>query len=324
MKENITSKKCQFVSAKKALIFFTFFFILDIIEKKIFIFHLQIYMYKTLEDLEIQAEYEAKRRKKSPLKKLFWEIKVLFVIFILIFLWMYVVTNAQLLIDSVQDRVAPQTVQTFSQETTHSNVNLLSQQREKQKELDMLVEKYSDVVSLEKEIAPSMDQLLRERLNSYDFGFNLLPPTNRLVIPSINLDVPLVHMKMKDYEDFSAGTFDTELENWVVKYPTTPNPGAWGNAFFFGHTSQEYRKYNKYGTVFRNIPQLVPGDRIQVVREGELYEYRVVTTKIVSPRQVNETYMEYANLGKEYITLMWCYPIGRADKRMMVFAEIVQ
>ena len=60
---------------------------------------------------------------------------------------------------------------------------------------------------------------------------------------------------------------------------------------------------------------------IQVVREGELYEYRVVTTVIVTPKQVNTNYMQYVGIGKEYITLMGCYPIGRADKRMMVFAE---
>jgi LPXTG-site transpeptidase (sortase) family protein len=31
--------------------------------------------------------------------------------------------------------------------------------------------------------------------------------------------------------------------------------------------------------------------------------------------------MHYADKGKEYITLMGCYPIGRTDKRMMIFAE---
>ena len=60
---------------------------------------------------------------------------------------------------------------------------------------------------------------------------------------------------------------------------------------------------------------------IQVVREGVLYEYRVVSTEIVRPKEVNDTYTKYADLGKEYITLMGCYPIGRLDKRIMIFAE---
>jgi LPXTG-site transpeptidase (sortase) family protein len=60
---------------------------------------------------------------------------------------------------------------------------------------------------------------------------------------------------------------------------------------------------------------------VQVVWEGVLYEYKVIGTEIVTPKQVNATYMKYNDAGKEYITLMGCYPIGRTDKRMMVFAE---
>jgi LPXTG-site transpeptidase (sortase) family protein len=60
---------------------------------------------------------------------------------------------------------------------------------------------------------------------------------------------------------------------------------------------------------------------IQVIWEGVLYEYKVVKTVIVKPKEVNDAYMEYVNVGKEYITLMGCYPIGRTDKRMMIFAE---
>jgi hypothetical protein len=70
-----------------------------------------------------------------------------------------------------------------------------------------------------------MDHFLQHNLDSYDFSFNLLPPTNRLVIPAINLDVPLVETNINDYKDFTESTFDDDLENGVVKYPTTPNPG---------------------------------------------------------------------------------------------------
>ena len=166
-----------------------------------------------------------------------------------------------------------------------------------------------------------MDHYLQQNLDSYDFSFNLLPPTNRLVIPAINLDVPLVETNVHDYKKFTETTFDADLENWVVKYPTTPNPWEWWNAFFFGHTSQEYWKSNPYGTVFRRIPQLKENDKIQVVRDWVLYEYKVLKTVIVKPKEVNDTYVNFWEEGKEYITLMWCYPIWRTDKRMMVFAE---
>ncbi|MDR0860754.1 MAG: class E sortase [Candidatus Peribacteria bacterium] len=279
-------------------------------------------MYQTLADLEIQAEYEEKRSSSSPFKKFFGEFRIFVVIFVAIFLGMYLVTNAQLLIDNFQDRFTDQTtVQVIDTQKTQTNVEMLTTYQDKMEKVDELIEKYGEVVSVEKEVAESVDQLLREQLDSYEFSFNLLPPTKRLIIPAINLDVPLIQSAVKAYEDFTAGSFDTELENGVVKYPTTPNPGEGGNAFFFGHTSQEYWKHNKYGTVFRNIPQLEQGDIIQVVREGKLYEYKVVATEIVNPKQVNDTYAKYSSLGKEYLTLMGCYPIGRSDKRMMIFAE---
>ena len=138
-----------------------------------------------------------------------------------------------------------------------------------------------------------MDHYLQQNLDSYDLSFNLLPPTNRLVIPAINLDVPLIESDINNYTDFTESTFDADLENGVVKYPTTPNPWEWGNAFFFGHTSQEYWKKNPYGTVFRNIPQLKANDKIQVVREWVLYEYKVIKTVVVRPKDVNNTYIEF-------------------------------
>jgi LPXTG-site transpeptidase (sortase) family protein len=278
-------------------------------------------MYQTLEDLEIQAEYEKMRQPKHAFSTLAGEVKIIMVIFISIFLGMYLITNAQLIIDNVQDRFTSTRVQPFNAEEVHSSANVLSDTKEKIKVADALIQKYSSLLSVEKEIAPTTDQFLRDQLPDYDFSFNRLPPTNRLVIAAINLDVPLIQTELKNYDEFSEGNFDRELENGVVKYPTTPNPGEGGNAFFFGHTSQEYWKYNKYGTVFRNIPQLIPGDVIQIVREGKLYEYKVITTEIVPPKQVNDTYLKYTNLEKEYLTLMGCYPIGRTDKRMMVIAE---
>jgi hypothetical protein len=170
-------------------------------------------MYQTLEDLEIQAEYEKKRKPKHSFKAVFGEMKILAVIFVAIFLGMYLITNAQLLVDNFQDHFAPTEVQTLKVEEVHSSANLLVERQDKEQKVEELVEKYSGIISVEKEIAPSIDQVLRANLESYDFDFNLLPPTNRLVIPAISVDVPLIRTEVKDYTAFDAGSFDTELEN---------------------------------------------------------------------------------------------------------------
>ena len=275
-------------------------------------------MYQTLEELEIVLAHP--KKKFTKFSKVFGELKILWLIFTVLFLWSYLVTNAQLVIDNVTDHFSENKTHAIAQEKSLFTVDQ-SIDQEKSDELDALIQQYGDNISLQQEIASDMNHFLQKNLDSYEFSFNLLPPTNRIIIPSINLDVPLVETNIKNYEDFNETTFDADLENWVVKYPTTPNPWEWGNSFFFGHTSQEYWKKNPYGTVFRNIPQLNPGDKIQIVREWVLYEYKVLDTVVVRPKDVKDTYVNFWDEDKEYITLMWCYPIGRADKRMMIFAE---
>lgn len=275
-------------------------------------------MYQTLDELEyVLAQPKNKFYKFS---QIFRELKVLWLIFTVLFLWTYLVTNAQLVIDNINDRFATNEVYWISKDDINSSFNAKYSVAE-EIEVENLVKQYEWIVSVEQEVATDMDHYLQHSLNSYEFSFNLLPPTNRLIIPSINLDVPLVESTAITYKDFTETSFDSDLENWVVKYPTTPNPWEEWNAFFFGHTSQEYWKKNPYGTVFRNIPQLKEGDEIQVVRDWVLYEYKVLETVVVKPKDVNDTYVNFWEEWKEYITLMWCYPIGRIDKRMMIFAE---
>jgi len=275
-------------------------------------------MYQTLDELE--HVLSKKPRILSKFSKLFNELKVLWLIFTVLFLWTYLVTNAQLVIDNFTDHFWSNEVYGISDTNSSFNSEHLSAE-ENNAQVDALIEKYWSTISIQQDIATDMDHFLQHNLDSYDFSFNLLPPTNRLVIPAINLDVPLVETNINDYKDFTESTFDDDLENGVVKYPTTPNPGEAWNAFFFGHTSQEYWKNNPYWTVFRRIPQLKANDKIQVVWDWVLYEYKVVKTVIVKPKQVNDTYVNFWSEDKQYITLMWCYPIGRTDKRMMVFAE---
>lgn len=273
-------------------------------------------MYQTLEDLEyVLSQPKSKFYKFS---KVFKELKVLWLIFTVLFLWTYLITNAQLVIDNFTDHFSPNEVFGISEDIMNSSFN---SQHWTSQEVENLVKEYEWVISMQQEVATDMDHYLQQNLDNYDFSFNLLPPTNRLVIPAINLDVPLVESSIVTYKDFTETSFDADLENWVVKYPTTPEPWEWWNAFFFGHTSQEYWKKNPYWTVFRRIPQLKENDKIQVVWDWVLYEYKVLKTVVVRPKDVNDTYVNFWDKWKEYITLMWCYPIWRTDKRMMVFAE---
>ncbi len=171
-------------------------------------------------------------------------------------------------------------------------------------------------------VAISQEDVLSSHLDTYPFQFNTLPPVNILIIPSLWLEIPVIDSTHKEVTDFIKGNFDDELTKGVVKYPTTPEPGTKGNTLIFGHTSQERWKHNTYGTIFKDIPKLVIGDTIQVVRKENLYTYKVVDKFVVLPKQVNAQYLSYENAWDSYLTLMGCYPIGTDKERVMVVAKL--
>lgn len=82
-------------------------------------------------------------------------------------------------------------------------------------------------------IAPSLENFLEQKEGNQSLAYNLLPPTNRLIIPDLNINVPLIDAEAGGKIDFGDETFDAELMKGVVKYPTTPTPGNKGNTLIF-------------------------------------------------------------------------------------------
>lgn len=280
-----------------------------------------------LEHLErINPSYKPKYNKKLSI---FNEIKTLIIIFFIVFVWMLIFTNINLFANSIKSSLDIKTSQQiknidYNNSQEDSSISTIIQtKQEKLHEIQELIEQNSENNNIVPSISPSVESLLQEKIKRYDFKFNTLPPTNRLIIKSLWIDIPLIDSQYKDAEDFTIQNFDKELMNWVVKYPTTPSPWQWGNTLIFGHTSQERRQKNPYWTIFSQIPNLTNWDKIQVVREWNLYEYAVVDKTIVIPSKVNSTFLEY-NQKWEYLTLMWCYPLGRTDKRIMIMAQQIK
>ncbi|HRX63517.1 MAG TPA: sortase [Candidatus Absconditabacterales bacterium] len=278
-------------------------------------------MHTTLEHLEFHIKHKKKGKKTKNFLK---EIKVVSLIFVITFVSTLVFTNAQLFFGPKDNTEVIDRDHSNIQETSEIS-SAIALNNTKQEEVEKLVQKYQQTSDISSNPAAlSTEQELKSKLKSYEFDFNILPPTNRLIVGSINLDVPLVDSKYKEKSDFTQGNFDEELENGVVKYPTTPNPGSDGNTLLFGHTSQEWREHNPYGTVFSQLPKLEEGDIVKLIRDGKLYEYKVVEKIIVTPKNVNNQYQKYQDKGEDFLTLMGCYPLGRTDKRMMVTAERIK
>ncbi len=212
-------------------------------------------------------------------------------------------------------------------------VSEVAHPQQETEDIDVLVEEYatqhkyamlsdsSDSKSSVLDDVQTTEEYLEETKNQQLFDFNLLPPTDRLIISKIGIDVPVIDSKVNNINSFTSKDFDPYLMSGVVKYPTTPAPWSNGNTFIFGHTSQEWWMKNAYGTVFAKIPQLEQWDEITVIWEWKRYTYHIVAKEIVYPKWVEAVYQKYQKIDKDYLTLMGCYPIGSSSKRIMVIAE---
>jgi len=102
------------------------------------------------------------------------------------------------------------------------------------KELERLVENKTSSSQLSSTLLyPSVDSLLRSKMREIQFGFNLLPPDNRLSIPKLGIQAPIINVVYYTPQKLRDGDFDKELYKGVVRYPNTASPGQTGNVLIF-------------------------------------------------------------------------------------------
>jgi sortase A len=139
--------------------------------------------------------------------------------------------------------------------------------------------------------------------------------TPRIVIPKINVDVPVVYGMTSVVE----ANVQEALKKGVVHFADTSKPGFNGNAVFVGHSSNSVWEEGDYKFVFALLDKLDKGDSLYLFYEGKRYTYIVTAEKIVNARDVsvlNPT-------QKPTITLVTCYPVGTAFSRLVITAEQV-
>jgi sortase A len=109
------------------------------------------------------------------------------------------------------------------------------------------------------------------------------------------------------------GTNKATLRRAVGHIPGTALPGQPGNAGISGHRD----------TFFRPLRNIRHGDIVTITTPLREYHYRVVSTRIVSPREV--AVLDPGDA--ESLTLVTCYPfyfVGSAPGRFIVRAERIQ
>lgn len=134
----------------------------------------------------------------------------------------------------------------------------------------------------------------------------------RIIIPKINIEIPV---------DYNETTIDEDaiqngLENGVVHYPITVNPGQNGNAAFFGHSSSNIFNNGKYKFAFVLLHELEVGDTFYLTKDGKIYIYQIFKKFVVPPTDVSV--LDDIPGETATATLITCDPPGRNINRLIV------
>lgn len=172
--------------------------------------------------------------------------------------------------------------------------------------------------------AYSMDTLVKQTIASTDtLDIDITPYENRIIVPKIGKNIPLVEVTQELVGDEKElnDIFMTELENGVVRYPSSVKPGEDGNTFIFGHSSNfPWIKWN-YNEVFALLDKVSYGDEIIIYYEQKKYVYRILEKKVIDPKNVGV--INKHSLTPE-LTLMTCWPIGTTLNRLIVSGELIE
>jgi sortase A len=141
----------------------------------------------------------------------------------------------------------------------------------------------------------------------------------RLIIPKINVDVPIVWDAIASDQNSLNAAMDKGVA-WFNIPGANARPGERGNFALSGHSSNDWLDGGDYKFIFARLEQLKEGDVIYVNYNSTRYAYSITRTSVVKPTDVSA--LTYAT-DKPEITLITCTPLGTALNSLLVFGEQV-
>lgn len=138
----------------------------------------------------------------------------------------------------------------------------------------------------------------------------------KLIIPKINVDVPIIFGAGSDYSSQMAA-----MQKGVAQFSVAganANPGEIGNTVIAGHSSNDLFDSGDYKFIFAQLDKLNNGDIIYVNYKSVHYTYSVVKKEVVDPTNVSA--LVYTT-SKPMLTLITCTPLGTSKYRLLVTAE---
>lgn len=154
-------------------------------------------------------------------------------------------------------------------------------------------------------------------------NIEITPYENRVIIPKIGKNIPLIDVKNRVIEDEKEldDIFMEELENGIVRYPGSSKPWEVGTSFIFWHSSNFPWIDWDFNDVFSTLDNVAFWDEVIVYYGQKKHTYKIREKRVIKPGDVSV--LERDKWLSE-ITLMTCWPIGTTLNRLIVTWELVE
>ena len=133
---------------------------------------------------------------------------------------------------------------------------------------------------------------------------------SEVIIPKINVEIPVVY----GVNTIDDNAVNSALEQGVVHYADTAEPGQQGNVVVVGHSSNNILNKGKYKFAFVLLHKLENGDTFYLQKNGVRYTYQVTGKKIVKPSDVSVLQATSSATA----SLITCDPPGTSTNRLVV------
>lgn len=135
-----------------------------------------------------------------------------------------------------------------------------------------------------------------------------------LLIPSLNIKAPVI---------FGVTGYDNEsvqkaLQNGVIHYGQTANPGQNGNVVIVGHSSGTPWTAGDYKYIFTLLDKTKIADKIIIDYKGVRYIYEVTATEVIKPTNLSILKQPADQFN---LTLVTCSPVGSDKNRLVIHAK---
>lgn len=131
-----------------------------------------------------------------------------------------------------------------------------------------------------------------------------LVPMAKLVMPSINVNIPII-----------TGLTRVHLRYAAAHYEVTPMPGDLGMSAIFAHRSPQH------GRDLNRLNEMKVGDRFQIVQDGKTLNYITEVNVVIKPNEVFDYIFGNYN-HDSYLMLVTCHPIPTWEDRLIVVARL--